>query len=1177
MVGSRVKVACRIRPEIDHTTGTGVISTSKEDRCVELLNGGKEPKLCFPSADRITFTVDNVFDQTSTQSELFASIARPLIEEAFRGFNCTLFSYGQTGSGKTYTLQGKQQSQTAVMNAEEYEATRGIVPRTAEAIFKKIKEITFPGNGEDVTMMNEVKDGESKDTIPGVIVEVGLSVMEIYQERLRDLLDKGVATNGASSWNAAEGSVAGSTNLRIREKIGGSVWVEGLTETIVSDEEAFANALSTALKKRVTGSHAMNSESSRSHLVNIINIRQSHPATGQRIFSKIHLIDLAGSEMVRKTDASGQRMKEAKHINKSLSALGNVINALTANNKAAAGMDMDASTSSLPNFDVTGPFVPPIPARKHVPYRDSKLTRLLQDSLGGNAKTVLILAIAASPMHQAESINTLRFGERARQLTTKPTMNTDIVADEAKLRAALNRAEAQIVLLTDTIQDMQRNGTGVPMEERPHKHRDSNEYDIPKAPEEYVCQQCAVVLKSVNEAVSMQSITGHQSSPVKTMNNSAPPQEVFHVSKAKNKNLRPIKDNNAAQSIQSSIKSSKSISKQGTRIRDVSPISAHSHASQPLLGKSVNDDGARSRSGSGNSNRTAKNSANSSSRGRGERKKSDASAQDVGLLGHWQMQLGEAMVPKPNDTPSREKKQEEVPDGSVWGALLEGGFLPDGGESLPTTDVGLLEIDTTHDTDADTEAKNSTEASPANIKRAGLEALTLFKSPANVQKMALSDPPTATSVKREEELKSETTDREDDVEAEGRCAVCGLNEEQADALLHDTGEQMGDMFMCDGNCGASFHVRCVGLMHEDGSYELPQGEWYCSTCTFDGAGVNDVGLSSQNASGTGNATSALVDQLKVEYHAMRRERNRILAQWQQEKRVKGVVEAKNESWTQKREEDFAQSMEQMKAAQAELESEKAESQRLRSLCNELMNQLENGTGSDSLGSSLDGKCVTREEAVLALLPKRSKLKRPTFHVMSNQYSDSEADASVTQVDSVTADSNKSDKNNDDHQTGQKSKSRASMPASLRGEVKKGAQRDKQTPSPKKVSSPIVNNAVSSVPENREEVKGDDAEANIRDSLDGARGSADNASVRSSLTKSMDNLEEYLGSEYDPEGRLQTVENLGENLNSGSSKLKGRLRDLLKTVQEEAGSYAEMRAVRQQRRDERMLKMKQELL
>jgi hypothetical protein len=215
------------------------------------------------NGNKENFVFDEVFDKDSKQITIFEIIVKPLLSDAFRGINCTCFTYGQTGAGKTYTLQGTIGSE------------RGVLPRLAEAIFD---------NNDDN-------------------FEVKVSLLEIYKEKLSDLLKE----DGISS-------------LRIREQSDGVVWVEGLIEIIVRNETEFNNILQLAIKKRSTGTHSMNKESSRSHFCCIIYFKRF--LAGQRIVSKFHLIDLAGSERVRKTDASGSRLQEAKHINKSLSALG---------------------------------------------------------------------------------------------------------------------------------------------------------------------------------------------------------------------------------------------------------------------------------------------------------------------------------------------------------------------------------------------------------------------------------------------------------------------------------------------------------------------------------------------------------------------------------------------------------------------------------------------------------------------------------------------------------------------------------------------------------------------------------------------------------------------------------------------------------------------------------------
>jgi kinesin family protein 5 len=283
----------------------------------------------------------------------------------------------------------------------------GIIPRAANMIYHEI-------------------------TNNNINCEVKLSVLEIYKEKLSDLLSDNKNNN--------------QNNLRIREhsgsSFGTSVWVEGLIETSISNVNEFMDTLNIAYKKRTTASHKMNEQSSRSHLIVVVSLKQVLSG-GKKVLSKLHLIDLAGSEMVRKTDASGKRLDEAKHINKSLSALGKVIYALSSStSSSSSGSSGDNNTTAI---NARAP--------AHIPYRDSKLTRLLQDSLGGNAKTVLLLAVSAASIHIQESIATLRFGERARQVCTRPIVNTEL--DESSLKSALATAKKTIITLNATITELQ--------------------------------------------------------------------------------------------------------------------------------------------------------------------------------------------------------------------------------------------------------------------------------------------------------------------------------------------------------------------------------------------------------------------------------------------------------------------------------------------------------------------------------------------------------------------------------------------------------------------------------------------------------------------------------------------------------------------------------------------------
>lgn len=1191
MSSNRVKVACRVRPALDMHTGESLGEAAALE-VVSSANGGEERK-SLRFEDGLTFTIDHVYDQKSDQKQIFDELAKPLVDEAFRGFNCTLFSYGQTGSGKTYTLQGKPGD------------ARGIVPRTMEEIFRQVAIL-------------ESKKGTEEE----VIVEMHLSVMEIYQERLNDLLSSQNSGFGGT-WGQAGGSLAGSANLRIREHTGGSVWVEGLTEVLVTNDEQFTELMGRALKKRATGSHAMNLESSRSHLVCIMNLRQSRPHAGQRIFSKIHLIDLAGSEMVRKTDASGQRMAEAKHINKSLSALGNVINALTAPGQQN-GSDTGEHRRNI-----------------HVPFRDSKLTRLLQDSLGGNAKTVLVLAISESKIHSTESVNTLRFGERARQLCTKPTMNTDIVMDERKLRAALARAEAQILALTETIDVMQGFSEGkerlvedgvTPRKDPPpgfsgtlgvagglspvatplralepqivvekeivYVEREREE------PEEVFCSQCAVILAEVEERVPASKLLKPRTSGLSPREPSSSAPTKATTAKSRSSSERASGD---------SVNSSKNPGSGGSSTSRAAP-NLHLASFKKIttaLASGVVTSGAGGGGSAGGSRRREreKSIGKSSEKGASRNKTGDSESTiqlggqaeelELDLLGLWQKQQQEEQqkVAQPKekdkekpkskarselDSPrsSRGRAQEPLlederkfgsgqdlapPTESVWGEMKVGALLPatDGidmaGGDFPKESDANLEGDTVADTNPSLYAEASAPTTgPRNTHREPLVTpLQHFK-----ESVAEAKPHEPLQVKTEDnslascgqkgnyEANFDTDpdeEAQEEIEDDGRCAVCGLDEDQTFALCADTGESMGSLFMCDGNCGDSYHARCVGLVDAEGVCLQPQGEWFCSNCTLtaqnEASDLLDERVTSEQREGTPSVASAI----KAEYHAMRRERNRVLIQWQQEKRVAALVDDRNKQMNMKREEEHCAAVERHKSTEKELEGERAETERLRTLCDELMTSLEETRGLSGRGEAIAG--------VADLLPgagreRKSRLKRPVFdtdvtcnvetgadkevEALSKPEDDPQVDEdSIAQHVAAVEHALKKHDESVSSITGDVSlpkspRSTNAMPASLRGHI---------MPAPS--DSPL-----------RTFIKSGGEDSFV-----------DNYLRRSEFSASLDESEDL----------EESYESVSGSMSAGSSKLRGRLRDLLRTVKEEAGSYAEIRARREQKLAERRVK------
>ncbi|KAJ8462211.1 hypothetical protein ONZ45_g18019 [Pleurotus djamor] len=302
--------------------------------------------------ERDGFTFDRVFPMGTKQYEVFDYGVKDIVKDVMDGYNGTVFAYGQTGSGKTFTMMG------ADIDSDEL---KGIIPRITEQIFQSIVE-----------------------SDPHLEYLVKVSYMEIYLERIRDLL------------------APQNDNLQVHEEKSKGVYVKNLSDYYVSSAREVYEIMRTGGQARVVSSTNMNAESSRSHSIFLITIQQRNTETGTMKTGNLYLVDLAGSEKVGKTGASGQTLEEAKKINKSLSALGMVINALT-DSKA-----------------------------KHIPYRDSKLTRILQESLGGNSRTTLIINCSPSSYNEAETLSTLRFGIRAKSIKNTARVNAELSPAELK-------------------------------------------------------------------------------------------------------------------------------------------------------------------------------------------------------------------------------------------------------------------------------------------------------------------------------------------------------------------------------------------------------------------------------------------------------------------------------------------------------------------------------------------------------------------------------------------------------------------------------------------------------------------------------------------------------------------------------------------------------------------------
>ncbi|XP_044588252.1 kinesin-like protein KIF21A isoform X6 [Cotesia glomerata] len=380
---SSVRVAVRIRPQVARE----VIDMCRI--CTQVPAG--EPQV-FLGADK-AFTYDYVFDTGVEQKNIYDNCVAKLVEGALDGYNATVLAYGQTGSGKTYTMG-------TGFDIEIGDHVVGIIPRAIRHLFDGIaaKQARARERGH---MPPEFK--------------VTAQFLELYNENLKDLLEPGGPSGGA----------------RIHEDTSGNIHLTGVEPRVVTSPEQALEYLRLGALARTTGPTQMNTQSSRSHAIFTLFIKQqrcirvedpdadvdtSDPMNEfETLTAKFHFVDLAGSERLKRTGATGDRAKEGISINCGLLALGNVISALG-----------DKSKKSL-----------------HVPYRDSKLTRLLQDSLGGNSQTCMIACISPSDRDFMETLSTLKYANRARNIKNKVTINQD---KSSRTIASLRREIQQLQL-----------------------------------------------------------------------------------------------------------------------------------------------------------------------------------------------------------------------------------------------------------------------------------------------------------------------------------------------------------------------------------------------------------------------------------------------------------------------------------------------------------------------------------------------------------------------------------------------------------------------------------------------------------------------------------------------------------------------------------------------------------
>ncbi|KAM5577000.1 kinesin-like protein KIN-14R [Rosa sericea] len=350
-----IRVFCRCRPlskeEITAGCKAVVDFEAAKDGCLAFLTGGSTKK---------SFKFDRVYSPKDDQADVFVD-ASPMVISVLDGYNVCIFAYGQTGTGKTFTMEGTEKN-------------RGVNYRTLEQLF----EIA----------------NERKETFT---YSISVSVLEVYNEQIRDLLDT---------------SPQSSKKLEIKQAPEGYHHVPGIVEAKVESIKEVWRVLQAGSNARAVGSNNVNEHSSRSHCLLCIMVKAKNLINGECTKSKLWLVDLAGSERLAKTDVQGERLKEAQNINRSLSALGDVISALA--NKSG-----------------------------HIPYRNSKLTHLLQDSLGGDSKTLMFVQISPSDQDLGETMSSLNFATRVRGIELGPVRKQVDTSELQKTKLMLERARQE--------------------------------------------------------------------------------------------------------------------------------------------------------------------------------------------------------------------------------------------------------------------------------------------------------------------------------------------------------------------------------------------------------------------------------------------------------------------------------------------------------------------------------------------------------------------------------------------------------------------------------------------------------------------------------------------------------------------------------------------------------------
>ncbi|KAI6756839.1 hypothetical protein HG530_011437 [Fusarium avenaceum] len=378
---------------------------------------------------RKLFVFDRVFGSDVTQGGVWSYVS-DCINAFTQGYNVSLMAYGQSGAGKSYTMG------TSGPGEQYDEDLMGVIPRAGIALFEKLdtpKASSPKANRSSLSHLRSPRGYSQQNELGDRDWSLKATYVEIYNEQLRDLL-----VPDTTPMNER-------VNVAIREDTKGNIILTGLRQVEINSVDDLMNALNFGSAIRQTDATAINAKSSRSHAVFSLNLvqrkskygsdkRMSMPVesmTGQDVSvttdSKLHFVDLAGSERLKNTGAQGDRAKEGISINAGLAALGKVISQLSARNPGS-----------------------------HVSYRDSRLTRLLQDSLGGNAITYMIACVTPAEFHLSETLNTVQYAQRARAIQSKPRIQS---VEEGDKQAVIDRLKAEVAFLREQIRSAEIGGS----------------------------------------------------------------------------------------------------------------------------------------------------------------------------------------------------------------------------------------------------------------------------------------------------------------------------------------------------------------------------------------------------------------------------------------------------------------------------------------------------------------------------------------------------------------------------------------------------------------------------------------------------------------------------------------------------------------------------------------------